>query len=47
MEYKIVSSSHTYQVEMKINDLAKEGWEVKTLAVTQGNNYVVIMQRLT
>ena len=46
MEYKIVGSTHSYQLEAQINKLAEHGWEVHSFAY-DGVGYVVIMHRLT
>jgi len=46
MEYKIVCSRHSYQLEAQINRLAEERWEVHSFGYDDGN-YVVIMHRMT
>jgi hypothetical protein len=46
MEYKIIGSTHSYQLETQINELAEQGWEVHSFATDDGG-YVVIMHRMT
>lgn len=55
IEYKVIDVSHPKDLEEQLNESAKEGWEIKNLAVgcSPGNNryygmtmYVVILARL-
>ena len=46
-EYKIIAGNvsndeHRLQIQSKINDLAREGWEVKFVVPSVNTNYVHI-----
>jgi len=42
MKYKLLASSHKYQIETQINELAEDNWLINSFAHDDGAYFVVM-----